>query len=250
MAVKGGTAMDQQKTVAFLKQLRKEKGLTQEALAERFHVSSKTVSRWETGINLPDVETLLALAAFYDVDIRELIDGERKNEQVTHETTDTLKLVAAYAATEQKKAKSKLAHYALGICGLLLICTVLFVGETKGLLYGIVPTDICHSVLFTVYVLAAALAVSYLKVHWFLEKPSPEPEKTTRATVVSKAIKPGTHFAGRSKGGYSYVVCFRTEDNQQLELFAYEIEFGGLKKGMQGLLTYQGPYFVSFQKDR
>ena len=44
--------MDQQKIGAFLKVLRKQKGLTQEQIAEKFNVSSRTVSRWENGINL------------------------------------------------------------------------------------------------------------------------------------------------------------------------------------------------------
>ena len=44
--------MNQQRTGEFLKQLRKGKGLTQEQLAEHFFVSSRTVSRWETGSNM------------------------------------------------------------------------------------------------------------------------------------------------------------------------------------------------------
>ena len=43
--------MNQQKTGEFLKHLRKSKGMTQEQLAEQFHVSSRSVSRWETGIS-------------------------------------------------------------------------------------------------------------------------------------------------------------------------------------------------------
>ena len=45
--------MNQQKTGGFLKELRKEKGITQEQLAEVFGVSSRTVSRWENGVNMP-----------------------------------------------------------------------------------------------------------------------------------------------------------------------------------------------------
>ena len=43
--------MDTKKIGAFLKQCRKEKNLTQEQLAEKFGVSARTVSRWETGVS-------------------------------------------------------------------------------------------------------------------------------------------------------------------------------------------------------
>ena len=54
--------------------LRNEKKMTQEQLAEQFYVSSRTVSRWETGSNLPDISLLVELADFYEVDVREIID--------------------------------------------------------------------------------------------------------------------------------------------------------------------------------
>lgn len=57
--------MNQKNIGEFLKCLRKEKGLTQEQLAERFSVSSRTVSRWETGSNMPDVGMLVELADFF-----------------------------------------------------------------------------------------------------------------------------------------------------------------------------------------
>ena len=62
--------MDQKKIGLFLKELRKEKELTQSQLAEHLNVSDRTVSRWETGTNLPDLSVLVELADFYDVDIR------------------------------------------------------------------------------------------------------------------------------------------------------------------------------------
>ena len=50
--------MDQIKIGIFLKELRKEKKLTQEQLAEKLNVSGRTVSRWETGSNMPDIGML------------------------------------------------------------------------------------------------------------------------------------------------------------------------------------------------
>lgn len=70
--------MDQKKTGYFLKKLRKEKGITQEQLAETFGVAGRTVSRWETGSNMPDLDILIRLADYYEVEIREIFNGERK----------------------------------------------------------------------------------------------------------------------------------------------------------------------------
>ncbi|WP_243033603.1 helix-turn-helix domain-containing protein, partial [Blautia obeum] len=59
--------MDQVKIGNFLKKLRKEKGITQEQLAEILNVSGRTVSRWETGNNMPDISILVDIADYYDI---------------------------------------------------------------------------------------------------------------------------------------------------------------------------------------
>ena len=102
MPLKGVIRMDQKKTGYFLRELRKTKGFTQEQLAEHLNVSGRTVSRWETGTTMPDLDLLIELADLYDIDIRELIDGERKDEKMDKETKDTLKKVADYAEKEKK----------------------------------------------------------------------------------------------------------------------------------------------------
>ena len=153
--------MNQQKIGEFLKQLRKEKGLTQEQLAERFYVSSRTVSRWETGSNMPDLSTLIELADYYDVDIREIIDGERKSETMDQETKDTLKKVAAYAEEENSKRRERLRTLLAGSTCLMLVCYLLFGSEHKGKLYGIVPEAVCGGIMAFVCGLTAAGLVLY-----------------------------------------------------------------------------------------
>ena len=70
--------MDQKKIGSFLRELRKEQRITQEDLAEKLNVSSRTISRWETGSNMPDISLLIEIADFFDVSIPEIINGERK----------------------------------------------------------------------------------------------------------------------------------------------------------------------------
>ena len=139
--------MNQQKTGEFLKHLRKEKGLTQEQLAEHFCISSRTISRWETGSNMPDLDMLIELADFYNVDIREIIDGERKSEIMNNETKDTLKKVAEYAVEEKEQRRKPLYRSTGGVAIFLMIAVLLFARETKGLLNGIVSNDICGMIM-------------------------------------------------------------------------------------------------------
>ena len=67
--------MDQIKTGNFLKELRKAKNITQEELANHLNVSRKSVSRWETGTNMPDLDILIELSKFYDVNIDETVSN-------------------------------------------------------------------------------------------------------------------------------------------------------------------------------
>ncbi len=109
--------MDQIRIGNFIKDLRKEKGLTQEQLAEQFHVSRRTVSRWETASNMPDLDLLVEMADYFDVDLRELLDGERKSEKMNKEMEDTVLKVADYSNEEKRKVTKRM--HILFIAGLL-----------------------------------------------------------------------------------------------------------------------------------
>ena len=111
--------MDQKKIGSFLKELRKEKGITQEQLAERFFVSGRTVSRWETGSNMPDVDLLIQLADYYNVELRELLDGERRSGKMNEEMKETVLKVADYSNEEKKKLSKRM-------CTLFIAGAILF----------------------------------------------------------------------------------------------------------------------------
>lgn len=69
--------MDQDKIGAFLREIRKEKGLTQEQLAQQLGVSQRSVSRWETGRTMPDYSLLPSICQALDVNAAELLSGAR-----------------------------------------------------------------------------------------------------------------------------------------------------------------------------
>ena len=127
--------MDQKKIGSFLRELRTEKGLTQEQLAEKLNVSGRTVSRWENGNNMPDLSIIVELADFYDIDIRELLNGERKSEKMNEDIKETLDAVAQYSAAEKKKLTKELTTYTAGSAvffGLLAIITILNLTSVHG----------------------------------------------------------------------------------------------------------------------
>ena len=121
--------MDLVKVGAFLQTLRKEKGLTQEQLAEQVGVARRTVSRWETGSNMPDLDILLELADFYSVDLREILDGERKSEQMNEELKETVLQVADYS-NEEKARLLKRMHWMFiaGLIGFIVFLVITLLG--------------------------------------------------------------------------------------------------------------------------
>ena len=117
--------IDQVKIGGFLRELRKEKGLTQEALAEKFGVSSRSVSRWENGNTMPELSILVDLADYYEVDIREIIDGERKSEIMDKEEKETWLKVADYTQLEKKQVVQRRCIATFIATALCALCIVL-----------------------------------------------------------------------------------------------------------------------------
>ena len=95
--------MNQEKIGLFFKQLRNEKGITQEKLADVLNVNSRTISRWENAKTMPDFDILIELADFYDVSIEELLNGGRKEDNMDKQTHETLHSIADYTNAEKER---------------------------------------------------------------------------------------------------------------------------------------------------
>ena len=113
MTSKGGN-MNQHAIGQLLKELRKEKGITQEKLAEMLNVSNRSISRWENGNTLPDFDLLIELANYYDISIDEILGGKRRGEEVMEK--ETLEKVAEYTNEEKLRLLNTIKYVAwLGV---------------------------------------------------------------------------------------------------------------------------------------
>lgn len=129
--------MDQIKIGRFFGELRKEKGLTQEQLAENFGVSRRTVSRWETGSNMPDLDILIEMSDYYEVELRELLDGERKEERMNQELEETVLKVADYSNDmKQKLTRNMHILFIGGLAAAVLHLVLVFTDHADNFLGG------------------------------------------------------------------------------------------------------------------
>lgn len=101
-----------------LYELRKQKGLSQEELANRLNVSRQTVSKWEIGDSTPDMEKLMAISDLFEISLDELVLGKEK----------------VWTSENKKKAKKglKIAGIIVGVLAIIDIVSMLI----YFLLYG------------------------------------------------------------------------------------------------------------------
>jgi len=133
--------VDQKKIGLFLKKLRQEKNMTQEVLAEKLNVSNRTVSRWETGKNMPDISLLVELSELYHVSIPEIVDGERKSEKMNQETRNTAEKMVEYSKNEVKIEKKKIISAIFMTFGIFIIISAFAVfpnDSSWGSIYSII----------------------------------------------------------------------------------------------------------------
>lgn len=154
--------MDQQKTGSFFKELRKEKGLTQEQLAEKLNVTGRTISRWETGRNMPDLDVLIEMADYYKLDIRELIDGERKGEQMEEEVKDTALKVADYSNEEKNRLMKKLHFFSwIGVLSFIIVIVLEAMDLADSGLTQVVAS-FCSGISFAMLIIAVSYTGHYI----------------------------------------------------------------------------------------
>lgn len=114
--------MDQQKIGSFIAENRRTKGFTQIEFAEKLGVSNKSVSRWETGKNLPDVSLFLPICDVLDISVNELIIGEHITMQENKKADEIL--VETIKASNKKLQAAQILIYIAAV----LVNTLFMIG--------------------------------------------------------------------------------------------------------------------------
>ena len=154
--------MNQKKTGELLRELRKERGLTQEQVAEKFNTTNRSVSRWENGSTMPDISILVELADFYEVDIRELIDGKRDSRE-QEPVKEVARKMADYAEAEKDKLLTFMRGVSLTGVVFLFIALILLAVYFQ-------PQVMSFAVFVCMFVAFLAMAVMTLYTNGILKK--------------------------------------------------------------------------------
>ena len=95
--------MDAQKTGRLIAEARKEQGITQKELSQALHVSAQAVSKWERGLNFPDLSLLEPLGDCLGLTVSELLSGQRGEEPKEELLRDSLRLAPAQMGRRLKR---------------------------------------------------------------------------------------------------------------------------------------------------
>lgn len=132
--------MDLIKIGKFIATCRKEKGITQENLAEKLYVTDRAVSKWERGISLPDASKMLDLCRILGITVNELLNGEKITKKDYDEKTNEL-LVELTKKEEIKNKRMLIDMWVLMITTLIFYIAIILISSytlKEGKLFGII----------------------------------------------------------------------------------------------------------------
>lgn len=129
--------MNNEKTGAFIRALRKEKNITQKNLADRLHVTDRAVSKWERGLCAPDIALLEPLATILGVTIAELIAGEHTSGETGPDDIDSaVKNVICYSEHEIRQKTRRVIKTVIAFTGSVCLFLLLLIPTLNGLIRG------------------------------------------------------------------------------------------------------------------
>ena len=154
--------MSSQKIGQFIKQCRKEKKLTQEALGEKLGVSSKSISRWENNITMPDLSLLTNIAKELEIEVSELLNGKKMSIHELIELRSTVDKLIKYSNYEYR---SRYVHKKNWLIVLIIFIALLIICNTIWLILPI-PKSLL-TLIINLILLMAAFFINFFALYYF-----------------------------------------------------------------------------------
>ena len=104
-----------------IKQLREQKKMTQADLADKIDVSSKTISKWEKNLSVPDADTLIRLAEILEVSVSELLGAKIENENTASDVAEQLSRINEQLAIKNRRSRRIWKIVAIILAAIVLI---------------------------------------------------------------------------------------------------------------------------------
>ncbi len=146
--------IDKKKFGVFVASLRKEKGYTQKELAQKLFISDKAISKWETGISIPDTAILVPLADLLGVSVTELLRCEKMETVLDRaQVEDVVQTAIRYSDERNARTCEKAPKWMLAYILSLLVGSIL--------LWVNYRMDACSPCLLTTFILGAVFGVYY-----------------------------------------------------------------------------------------
>ncbi len=185
---------------SFVAALRKEKGLTQKELADQLYISNKAVSKWETGVTVPDIAMLVPLSEVLGVTVTELLKCQRLPREESRQAEDMVKTVITFSEEGQRKYLPN--RWKLGVQ--LLLCALIGAVEVwLMLLYGYSWDEI--SLALSTMMLLMTVFGAYFCI--FVKERLPDYYDKNRISTISDGFFrmniPGTYF---NNSNWPYIV--------------------------------------------
>ena len=113
--------MNQEKIGKFIAELRKEKNMTQQELADKIGVTDRAISNWENGRRLPDLSLIKVVASELDISVAELLNGRKLNKEELEELKITINNLLEYNTMEEiKKIKESNSAFTVSFVFIVL----------------------------------------------------------------------------------------------------------------------------------
>ena len=132
--------MDNERVGSFIRDLRKEKGLTQKELASKLGLTDKAISKWERGLGCPDISLLEDIADYLDVSVLELIKGKRLDSGSKYNNKDIIDTMKYSRKSITGVVRKNYKIFACAVMGILIIFLV--VTNLKSILFEMRVIDV------------------------------------------------------------------------------------------------------------